>query len=357
MFGASLRSLSLTQARPAPQAEQRKDVSQVSYGACEAPAGHPRRSWSLTNVRLLAACLLLAPSALAQEPFLRLSDGRPDIEGRWTMRTLTPFARPSGVSQLTIPAAEEAAMIALIMQQRLAAERFDPGTSDPDGDSLARVDGELRTSAIVSPADGQVALTPAGQARLALRPDGYDGPEARPVNERCIADAGRAPYRVMSGEMFFQIIQTPAHLVIHKEGMDPPRIFHLADRGQTGAVTPWWGQSSSRWEKDVFVIDTTGFRPDDVNRRISGPGAAGFPIEPDTRITEWIIPVSRDELLYRYRVEDADLFSEPLIAELPMLRTEKALYESACHEGNISLANTLRGARVTEEAQGSHKGG
>jgi len=356
MFGASVRSLSRTRARPAAQGEHKGDVSQFFRGAGDAPPGHRRHKGPLTRLRLLAACLLLAPPALAQDAFERLSDGRPDIEGRWTMRTLTPFARPSGVRQPTIPAAEEAAMIALIMQQRLAAERFDPGTSDPDGDGLARVDGELRTSAIVSPADGQVALTPAGQARLALRPDGYDGPEARPVNERCIADAGRAPYRVMSGEMFFQIIQTPQHLMIQKEGMDPPRIFPLTARGQTGAVTPWAGQSSFRWEKDVFVIETTGFRPDDVNRRISGPGAAGFPIEPDTRITEWIIPVSRDELLYRYRVEDPDLFREPLIAELPMLRTEKALYESACHEGNISLAHTLRGARVTEQAQARDKG-
>lgn len=301
---------------------------------------------------LLVACIVIAaPPGLAQGAIPRTPDGLPDIQGRWTMRTLTPFARPAGVTVPAVSPTEEQAMIDLIMLQRLAAERFDPGTSDPDGDGLAVVDGKLRTSAIVSPANGQLALTPAGQARLRQRPDGYEGPEARPVNERCIADAGRAPYRVMSGEMFFQIIQTSEHLVIHKEGMDPPRIFPLGHPARRGTFSSWSGVSSTRWESDTFVIETSGFRADDTNRRISGPGPAGFPIGPDTSITEWLVPVSRDVILYRYRVEDPALFLEPLIVELPFVRTQQALYESACHEGNMSLANTLQGARAAERRE------
>lgn len=296
---------------------------------------------------LLAAYLILAaPPGVAQDQSSRSADGRPDLQGRWTMRTLTPFARPAGFSAASVSADEERALLDLIMQQRLAAERFDPGTSQPDGDALAIVNGERRTSAIVSPSNGQLALTPAGEVRLKQRPDGYDGPEARPVNERCIADAGRAPYRVMSGEMFFEIIQTPDHLVIYKEGMDPPRIF--SKDGRSDASGSWAGTSLSRWDGDTFVVETTGFRPDDTNRRISGPGSAGFPIKPDTRITEWLVPISVDVILYRYRVDDADLFVEPLIVELPLVRTEQYLFESACHEGNLSLGNTLLGARMQE---------
>jgi len=299
-------------------------------------------------VLLVAYVAVTSPAGMAQEAIMRTAGGPPDIQGRWTMRTLTPFARPLGVAVPAISAAEEQAMIDLIMQQRLAAERFDPGTSDPDGDGLAVIDGQLRTSAIVRPVDGRLALTPAGQTRLRERPDGYDGPEARPVNERCIADAGRAPYRVMSGEMFFQIIQTAEHLVIHKEGMDPPRIFPLVRPDLRVTAGAWSGASSARWEDDMFVIETSNFRADDTNRRISGPSPAGFPIRPDTTITEWLIPVSRDVLLYRYRVEDPALFLEPLTVELPLVRTEQVLYESACHEGNMSLANTLMGANLEE---------
>jgi hypothetical protein len=296
---------------------------------------------------VLGAWLMLAaPVGVAQDGVSRTVDGHPDLQGRWTMRTLTPFTRPTGVSASSVSAEEEPALLELIMQQRLAAERFDPGTSQPDGDALAIINGERRTSAIVSPRNGQLALTPAGEARLKQRVDGYDGPEARPVNERCIADAGRAPYRVMSGEMFFEIIQTPDHLVIHKEGMDPPRIF--SSTSSEGVNGSWGGVSSSHWEGDVFVIVTTGFRPDDTNRRISGPGSAGFPIAPQTLITEWLIPISSDAILYRYRVDDPGLFREPLVAELPLTQTTERLFESSCHEGNLSLASTLLGARMQE---------
>jgi len=150
----------------------------------------------------------------------------------------------------------------------------------------------------------------------------------------------------MSGEMFFEIIQTSDHLVIHKEGMDPPRIF--SSTSSEYASGAWSGESSSHWEGDVFVIETTGFRPDDTNRRISGPGSAGFPIAPQTRITEWLMPVSSDAILYRYRVDDPVLFREPLVAELPLTRTTERLFESSCHEGNLSLASTLLGARMQE---------
>lgn len=296
-------------------------------------------------VALTVTCLgFLAPASCGQA-FPRAADGHPDLQGRWTMRTLTPFFRPDGVTARFTTPREEPALLARIMEQRLAAERLDPGTSEPDGDALAIVGGELRTSAIVSPANGQMALTAQGEDRLRARPDGVDGPEARPINERCVADAGRAPYRVMSGEMYFEIIQTPDYLVVHKEGMDPPRIFTLTGPPAKPIGRSWGGSSTARWDGDTFVIATTGFRADDPNRRISGPGAAGFPIAPDTRITEWLTPVSADIILYRYRIDDPALYREPLIAELPLVRTSENLFESACHEGNVSLANTLRGAR------------
>jgi hypothetical protein len=299
----------------------------------------------LVGFAITMACLLHSPAAFGQLAMPRGPGGLPDLQGRWTMRTLTPFFRPEGVAVPAVSANEEPGLIATIMSQRLAAERLDPGTSDPDGDGLAVVNGEHRTSAVVGPANGRMALTTAGEARLRARPDGADGPEARPVNERCIADAGRAPYRVMSGEMYFEIVQTPGHLLIHKEGMDPPRIFSLAPGAARSAGGSWTGASTHHWEGDTLVIETTSFRPDDTNRRISGPGAAGFPIAPETRITEWLIPVSADVILYRYKVDDPALYVEPLLVELPLVRTSQRLFESACHEGNRSLANTLLGAR------------
>jgi hypothetical protein len=301
------------------------------------------------SIGVIIACLgLHAPASFGQLAISRSADGSPDLQGRWTMRTLTPFFRPDGVVARAVNANDEPAFIRTIMAQRIAAERLDPGTSEPDGDALAMVNGERRTSAVVQPASGRMALTAAGEARLRERAEGDDGPEARPVNERCIADAGRPPYRVMSGEMYFEIVQTGEHLLIHKEGMDPPRIFSLADTAGRSAGSSWTGSSTHHWDGDTFVIESTGFRPDDPNRRISGPGAAGFPIAPATQITEWLIPVSADVILYRYRVDDPALYAEPLVVELPLVRTSQRLFESACHEGNSSLANTLLGARRTK---------
>ncbi|MEP7209426.1 MAG: hypothetical protein ABI740_01205, partial [Alphaproteobacteria bacterium] len=110
------------------------------------------------------------------------------------------------------------------------------------------------------------------------------------------------------------------------------------------------GTSVGQWRGDTFVIETTGFRDDDSNRRISGPGSAGFPIAPTTHLTEWLIPISSDVILYRYKVDDPSLYAAPLIVELPLTRTSANLFESACHEGNLSLVNTLRGARRGDQA-------
>lgn len=78
----------------------------------------------------------------------------------------------------------------------------------------------------------------------------------------------------MSGEMFFEIIQTRDHFVIHKEGIDLPGFSPTpvpVARQDHGA-----GVSASRWEGDTFVIETAGFRADDTNRRIRGQGQRAF---------------------------------------------------------------------------------
>lgn len=70
---------------------------------------------------------------------------------------------------------------------------------------------------------------------------------------------------------------------------------------------------------------------------------------PDTRITESLTLISADLILYRYRVDDPELYREPLIVELPLVRTRDRIFESACHEGNFSLSNTLSaGLRAKE---------
>jgi len=41
-------------------------------------------------------------------------------------------------------------------------------------------------------------------------------------------------------------------------------------------------------------------------------------------------------------------FTRPWTAQLPMTKTEERIFEYACHEGNYSLPDILRGARFQE---------
>jgi hypothetical protein len=56
-----------------------------------------------------------------------------------------------------------------------------------------------------------------------------------------------------------------------------------------------------------------------------------------------------DELLYQFTVIDPKVYTEPWLGEFSIYPLDGALYEHACHEGNYSLPNILRGARIAEE--------
>ena len=53
-------------------------------------------------------------------------------------------------------------------------------------------------------------------------------------------------------------------------------------------------------------------------------------------------------LLYSFTVEDPNVWEAPWSGEYPWPATDEPVYEYACHEGNYSLGNILRGARRLE---------
>jgi hypothetical protein len=52
---------------------------------------------------------------------------------------------------------------------------------------------------------------------------------------------------------------------------------------------------------------------------------------------------------YRFTVDDPTAFLKPWTGEIIMSRAPGPPYEYACHEGNYSLADMLRGARAEEK--------
>jgi hypothetical protein len=56
--------------------------------------------------------------------------------------------------------------------------------------------------------------------------------------------------------------------------------------------------------------------------------------------------VSERELFDRFTVEDRELYTQPWSGEFSMTRYDGPLFEYACHEGNYSLPNILRGGQM-----------
>ncbi len=67
------------------------------------------------------------------------------------------------------------------------------------------------------------------------------------------------------------------------------------------------------------------------------------------RLVERFTRLDGRTLDYRFTVTDPTTFAEPWTASIPMTATDHPILEYACHEGNYSMENMLRGARVQEQ--------
>jgi hypothetical protein len=69
-------------------------------------------------------------------------------------------------------------------------------------------------------------------------------------------------------------------------------------------------------------------------------------------LVERFTRAAADTLLYEFTVTDPATWTRPWTVQLPMSRSDERIYEYACHEGNYSMPNMLKGARTAE--QGKH---
>src|SRR5690349_16449590 len=104
----------------------------------------------------LAAALLAWPLAAAAGP----RTPPPDLSGLWTSSSLTMLERPPGIAALAVPEAEAAALEKRVLAAITADTDDVGGRSSEVGfwnfGRFARIDGQVRTSWIVDPADGQL---------------------------------------------------------------------------------------------------------------------------------------------------------------------------------------------------------
>jgi len=174
----------------------------------------------------------------------------------------------------------------------------------------------------------------------------FDGPEARPATERCLAGgsgATGAPLFVPRYNANYQIVQTPDYLVLSMEAGREARIIRLSAPRLPPAMRRWMGDSVGRWEGDTLVVETAGFVPGDAFKP-----ASPLLVSENARVTERFTRISAGEILYRYTVEDPGTFSRPWTAEMILHATRDRMFEYACHEANYSLESMLAGGRMQE---------
>jgi hypothetical protein len=351
----------------------------------------PQRHTLTLALKVAAAAVLASAIASAQEgappaPALtlvappgwqvpRLADGRPDIQGIWTNKTITPFERPAELGNKEFFTAEEAKAF---VESVLARSNRDNRTEDVNDvlsaynafwwDSGTSLLPNQRTSIVIDPPNGRIpALTPARRAALdaereAVRarcaepgsgcaiansgqPAPADEPQALDLMTRCISFGTVIPMLPSAYNNNYQIVQAPGAVAINTEMVHQVRRIPTDARPALPAhVRQWFGDSRGRWDGDTLVVETTNF----VGKFFGRMAAA----DENLKVTERFTLTAPDLLLYRFTVEDPTAWTAPWSGEIPLTRIDGLLYEYACHEGNRGMENILRAARQEMEQAG-----
>jgi hypothetical protein len=329
------------------------------------------RSAILASLVFLAAPTIHAAGKY-QPP--RTGDGKPSFEGVWTNATLTPLQRQARFKSVVLDPSEvekETNEHPQVVRQRnddqqdettvfngsdLSRGRgYNAFWIDP-GMAFNRVRGEYRTSFIVDPPDGQIPFKNSardlrGAARgesgesggASARPGAFDGPEARPLGERCIVNSGSAgpPMLTYLYNNNYEFVQTATHLVIRAEMNNYARIIRIGGEHIPKNLRPIHGDSIGHWEGDTLVVETTNFHP------YHATGTVG--LTDQGKVTERFTRYSDEQIVYEFIVEDPTRYKQPWRGEYSFNRSKDRVFEYACHEGNYALPGVLAGAREQEK--------
>ena len=168
-----------------------------------------------------------------------------------------------------------------------------------------------------------------------------DGPEDRPASERCLAFNAGPPMRPSFYNNNVQIVQGPGYVVLLNEMIHDARVIPVDGRRRVGSgIRQWMGDSVGHWEGNTLVVETSQF----TDKRASWGSTQNL------RLTERFTRVSASTVAYRFTLNDPETWIRPWTGEFPLRKTQEALYEYACHEGNYGIVGVLNGARAEEQA-------
>ena len=326
------------------------------------------RRFSLT---LLASAVgFLAGVANAQTPITGAAppafkapltpDGQPDLQGYWTNDTYTPLERPAAFADKEFFTDEEAAAFVKSRDDRLNGQSATDIHYDDaiwQAENYGKV-AHRRTSLIGKPKNGRLPpLTDEGTARLAQQRatqranPALTGAPSRSLAERCITWGNVGPPMVPpTYNANLEILQAKDVVTIRHEMMHDTRMVYLDGRGHPSPRVQWLaGHSIGHWDGQTLVVDTTNFTP---KTNFRGPPASTrqdiFATE-HLHVVERFTPVDKDTIRYEFTVEDPATWTAPWSGEMEIRRTGEPIYEYACHEGNLGLANILRAVQLAKK--------
>jgi hypothetical protein len=358
----------------------------------------PRLFGSTLTAAVLAA-LLIAP-AFAQAPppatkasaaavksspaIPRTADGHPDLSGVYSNVTSVPMARPANCGDKEFYTPEDIANGLGGARGcggnapggrggrggagggRGAAANIDPETGQPalavhydtaqfglSGNTMVR-SSSLRTSIITGP-EGKLPPTAPELAQrqaaiAAARAHQWDGPETRPLGERCITWPSEGPPMLSAGyNADVQIVQGEGSVGILQEMIHDARMIPTSGGPDTLSpdVHQWFGSSRGHWEGDKLVIVTTNY---------SGKTQIqNMPVSDKTKVTEKFSRIDANNVLYEFTVDDPLTWTKPWSGEVVWTKIETPIFEYACHEGNYGMANNLSGERAAEKKAAEQK--
>jgi len=301
----------------------------------------------------------------------RTAFGQPDLQGTWANNNATPLQRPEVLGDRAYLTDEELSAI-----QSKAAELFSLDANDAAfGDTvftaaLAEVqnftsndratgnynqfwmverDWDNRTSLITSTENGRIPdRTQAAKMRAAdageKRQRHAVWTDDRSLGERCLSFG--APRLGAGYNNYYQVLQTPDYVVIQVEMGHDSRIIPLDGRPHVNDnIRQWLGNSRGYWDDDTLVVETKNYSP-----YASVMGAAD-----NLHVTERFTRVSEDVLQYEVTLDDPTTWTEPWTAMIPLKSSSDALFEYACHEGNIGMEGILAGARHQEAEEAGNQ--
>ena len=112
----------------------------------------------------------------------------------------------------------------------------------------------------------------------------------------------------------FQIIQSPAHIVVAYEFASASRIVYMDQPDFEAPLLSWMGHSRGHFEGDTLVIDVTDQMPD------TWLDHAGNHHTDALRVTERYTHIGPNTLMYEATLEDPNVYTRPWTVKFPLYR-------------------------------------